>query len=87
MSRRFLVGVLAALAAWCSFGVCFSQTPQNLVDQVSVSRYTDYQWDIQQMGLGLYGGPAYNQGYRCRHNANASYTTPSESLGFLEANL
>jgi Zn-dependent M28 family amino/carboxypeptidase len=36
------------------------------------------------MGLGLYGGAAYNQGYRNRYNTGGSAT---ESLGFKEANL
>jgi hypothetical protein len=81
MNRGLCVGVSAVLIVVMSFRVSAAQTPQNIVDQVSMSAYTQYQSDIQQMGLGLYGGPTYNQGYRCRYNVNY------ESLGFKEANL
>jgi hypothetical protein len=57
---------------------------EDVVNLVSQSQYTSYQYSLQQMGLGLYGGPAYDQGYRCRYNAGGS---ASESLGFQEANL
>jgi hypothetical protein len=87
MRRNYFISALAVLISLASFGVAMAQTPQSLVDQVSISQYTKYQGDIQQMGLGLYGGPSYNQGYRCRHNAISSDTTPTEALGFLEANL
>lgn len=36
------------------------------VDKTSRSQYRIYQVDIQNMGLGLYGGSAYDQGYRNR---------------------
>jgi hypothetical protein len=36
------------------------------VNKVSLGQYQTYQVDIQNMGLGLYGGQAYNQGYRNR---------------------
>jgi len=36
------------------------------VDGVSLDQYETYQIDIENMGLGLYGGPEYNQGYRNR---------------------
>jgi hypothetical protein len=84
MRHNYFISALVALA---SFGVVMAQTPQSLVDQVSISQYTEYQGDIKQMGLALYGGPSYNQGYRCRHNAISSDTTPTEAIGFLEANL
>lgn len=38
----------------------------DLVNRVSLDQYQVYQVDIQNMGLGLYGGPAYNQGSRNR---------------------
>lgn len=38
----------------------------DVVNEVSVDQYRAYQVDIQNMGLGLYGGPAYNQGARNR---------------------
>jgi hypothetical protein len=81
MTRSFFVASAAVLIALASFDVSAAQTPESIVAQVSQTSYTDYQNDIQQMGLGLYGGPAYNQGYRCRYNVNY------ESLGFKEANL
>lgn len=36
------------------------------VNEVSLGQYQTYQVDIESMGLGLYGGPTYNQGYRNR---------------------
>jgi len=36
------------------------------VEKVSLGQYTSYQLDIESMGLGLYGGPDYDQGYRNR---------------------
>jgi len=39
---------------------------QNVVDKVSVEQYRTYEVDLENMGLGLYGGPAYNQGRRNR---------------------
>ncbi len=36
------------------------------VKAVSLGQYQTYQVDIESMGLGLYGGPTYNQGYRNR---------------------
>ncbi len=36
------------------------------VGKVSQSQYRAYQVDIENMGLGLYGGPMYDQGYRSR---------------------
>jgi hypothetical protein len=38
----------------------------NVVKKVSPRQYRAYQVEIQNMGLGLYGGPAYDQGYRNR---------------------
>jgi hypothetical protein len=39
---------------------------QAVVDQVSREDYQRYQVDIESMGLGKYGGEAYNMGYRNR---------------------
>ena len=37
-----------------------------MVAEISEDQYRQYQQTIEDMGLGLYGGPAYNQGYRGR---------------------
>lgn len=55
-----------------------------LVDQFSVAEYTDTHQTIEDMGLGLYGGSAYNQGNRGR-DANSSGGT--DSLGNQECRL
>jgi hypothetical protein len=39
---------------------------QEAVNQVSVERYRACEVDLENMGLGLYGGPLYNQGVRNR---------------------
>jgi len=36
------------------------------VAKVSLGQYRVYQVDVQDMGLGVYGGPVYDQGYRNR---------------------
>ena len=69
-----LVGVIQVEAA----------TPWDPVSQVSQSQYETHQVAIQDMGLGLYGGPAYDQGYRNRYNSGGAATA---SLGFQEATL
>jgi hypothetical protein len=39
---------------------------QKIVDQVSLERYRAYEITLENMGLGLYGGPRYNQKVRNR---------------------
>jgi hypothetical protein len=39
---------------------------QSAVDLVSQKQYQKYHLSIENMGLGLYGGPGYNMGYRNR---------------------
>ncbi len=39
---------------------------QEVVDQVSLERYRTCEVSLENMGLGLYGGPLYNQGRRNR---------------------
>ena len=55
---------------------------QTIADSVSQMDYTTYQLDIESMGLGLYGGPDYNMGYRNRDSGKSS-----DSLGNQEARL
>jgi hypothetical protein len=59
-------------------------SPWDAVNQVSQGQYQTYQVAIQDMGLGLYGGESYDQGYRNRYNAGGSATA---SLGSREATL
>ena len=40
---------------------------RDAVNKVSTDQYRTYQTAIENMGLGFYGGPAYNQGYRSRY--------------------
>jgi hypothetical protein len=54
--------VLSSTAALCPAQPSVS----DVVVGVSQSRYGTYQVAVQDMGLGLYGGSAYNQGYRDR---------------------
>ena len=57
-----LVAVCVLLGATPVFAV----DVYDVVGQVSQSQYQTYQVTVQDMGLGLYGGTAYNQGYRNR---------------------
>lgn len=55
---------------------------QEAVNKVSLGQYKTYQIDIENMGLGLYGGPDYNQDYRNRDGWRGGGT-----LGNAEARL
>lgn len=39
---------------------------QSVVDSASVEQYKKFHFDVESMGLGLYGGELYNMGYRNR---------------------
>ena len=43
-----------------------ADTILDAVNKVSTDQYRTYEIAVENMGLGLYGGPAYNQGYRNR---------------------
>jgi len=53
-----LIAVLFRMAA--------NPTVQTVVDQVSQTHYQKYHLDVENMGLGLYGGADYDMGYRNR---------------------
>jgi len=55
---------------------------QDVVNQVSQTQYQTYQVTVQNMGMGYYGGQAYDQGYRDRLGAAGP-----GSLGNQEARL
>lgn len=55
----YLTLTLSAPSVWADMVL-------DAVNKVSLGQYQTYQVDIQNMGLGLYGGQAYNQGYRNR---------------------
>jgi hypothetical protein len=63
-------------------GVPSVPSVQEVADGVSQTHYQAYQLDIESMGLGLYGGPDYDMGYRNRD----SYEGPG-SPGNQEARL
>ena len=60
----------------------YAVTVSDLAGQVSQEQYTTYQQTVQNMGLGIYGGSAYNQGYRNRDGWDGG-----GSLGNQETNL
>jgi hypothetical protein len=59
---------------------------QAVADSVSVINYKQYQVDIESMGLGLYGGKAYDMGYRNRdyHRENGPSPGNSEARLYIE---
>ncbi|MGE5294364.1 MAG: M28 family peptidase, partial [Solirubrobacterales bacterium] len=65
---RTIVGhiCVASVVLFVGEGLIRADIVQEAVDKVSVGQYRVYQIDIQDMGLGLYGGPEYDQGYRNR---------------------
>lgn len=66
--RRVVVPGSTLLAlAWAGCGPSAPRpTVQALVDSVSVEEYQSYQQALENMGLGFYGGPDYDMGYRNR---------------------
>ncbi|MCL5279075.1 MAG: M28 family metallopeptidase [Planctomycetes bacterium] len=60
--RVFVACLLAALAA----PPVHADAIQEVVDQISVERYRAYEVSLENMGLGTYGGPRYDQGLRNR---------------------
>ncbi len=75
--RHFTTFVLAILLA----SSVQAATIQEVVSQVNQARYKMYHDAIEDCGLGLYGGSAYNNGSRSRY-----WTTPP-NLGNREAQL
>lgn len=65
---RAMVGhiCVVSLVLFAAEGPARADVVQEAVDKVSLGQYRMYQIDIQDMGLGLYGGPEYDQGYRNR---------------------
>ena len=77
--RRILFAVLLLLAV-ASPAAAGIPLIEFLVDEFSVDSYTATHLTIEDMGLGLYGGSAYNQGYRGRDASNSG----ADSKGNLE---
>ena len=82
--RGRAIALLAVLSACLGAPPAKAVNPWDPVNQVSQGQYQTYQVTVQDMGLGLYGGPSYDQGYRNRYNAGGSATS---SLGSREATL
>ena len=78
---RLAVALLALPAIGCGGGELVL-TVEDVVQRVSETDYTAYQLDMENMGLGLYGGPEYDMGYRNRDSFEGG-----GSLGNQEARL
>ncbi len=70
IARRFHGGGVCAFVA-CLFPIlaaplAYADAIQEVVDQVSPEQYRNYEVSLENMGLGLYGGPRYNQRRRNR---------------------
>lgn len=76
-----MVAVLLVAAAPAAAGV---PLVDHIVDEFSVDQYTTTHHTVEDMGLGLYGGGIYNQGYRGR---DASSSGSTDSLGNQECRL
>ena len=81
MKRRAMLWAIAAVLVTAATATA-SPLIEHIVGEISQSSYTDYQQTIEDMGLGLYGGAGYDQGYRGR---NAIST--GDSLGNQECRL
>jgi hypothetical protein len=60
---RLYVAFLALTVALPATG---ADPVREAVEKVSVKQYQAYEVSLENMGLGLYGGPTYNQHYRSR---------------------
>jgi len=84
---------IAYLILVAGTGLARADIVQEAVDKVSLDQYQVYQVDIQDMGLGRYGGPDYDQGYRNRDGWACGIAriqpdwTQGGTLGNLEARL
>ena len=60
--------VVLVLVAGCGQEAAVPVVPsvQAVADGASQTHYQTYQLDIENMGLGLYGGAGYDMGYRNR---------------------
>jgi len=58
----FVACLILALAA----SPVHADAIQEVVDKVSAERYRAYEINLENMGLGAYGGPLYDQGLRNR---------------------
>ena len=71
-SYTWLAPITAALILMCTGCVYVSpSTPQfmavqSVADSLSQEHYKEFHFDIESMGLGLYGGSKYDMGYRNR---------------------
>jgi Zn-dependent M28 family amino/carboxypeptidase len=65
-NTRHLILRTAAALYFLAGSYSYAATITGASGQVSQDQYKTYQQTVQDMGLGLYGGPAYNQGYRGR---------------------
>ena len=66
LNRFFSCFPIVFLSLTLSASSAYADLVMDAVEKVSLGQYTRYQLDIESMGLGLYGGPNYNQGYRNR---------------------
>ncbi len=73
--------LLFVLVAGCTMEAA-DPTVQTVADRISQKHYLTYHLDVENMGLGLYGGAGYNMGYRNRDG----WAGPG-SLGNQEARL
>jgi hypothetical protein len=63
--ERRLASIVLLLSTLVATGLC-DDAIFDVAGHVSVDQYRVYELDIENMGLGFYGGSAYNQGYRNR---------------------
>jgi len=66
LSRILICIYIACVTLLPSASLRATDLVQEAVNKVSLGQYKSYQVDIESMGLGLYGGADFNQGYRNR---------------------
>jgi len=80
--KKRIIPITATVLYFLAGSYGYAVTIPEVFGQVSQDQYRTYQEAVQNMGLGLYGGPAYNQGYRNRDGFSGG-----GSLGNQEASL
>ena len=68
--KHIILITIAAVLSLPAISHCCAATIPEVLGQVSQEQYRTYQQTVQNMGLGLYGGEAYNQHYRNRDGSS-----------------
>ena len=79
--KPIILIIIAVVLSLAAISHCYGVTIPDVLGEVSQEQYRTYQQTVQNMGLGLYGGEAYNQGYRNRDGFSGGGSLGNEEAG------